>query len=282
VASGAGWERLGRIELIAAAIEVLAWKEDLPTRRAKKKIRLLFEDKKWLGQVLEGLPAEQRVGLFAKVQKAAGWDASGKRSAMAAMIRLDPELAKVAASAEAEPETRPGTHFTSWRSYRERQEKLRILSEKTIPENSREIATARSYGDLSENFEYHAAKDRQRLLLKRRGELETDLEGIKGTDFSGMPTDKAGMGTCVTLQRPDGRSERYCILGEWDRDEALNIISYKSKIAECLEGRTAGEQVALPGPSGVEVCRITEVGGLTADVRNWIAGDATVTDAAAE
>ena len=67
---------------------------------------------------------------------------------------------------------------------------------------------ARSYGDLSENFEYKAAKDMQRVLMARRAELEDMMSRVRPTDFSEAPKGVAGIGSTVVLAHPDGREDR--------------------------------------------------------------------------
>ena len=103
--------------------------------------------------------------------------------------------------------------------------------------SSQDIATASSYGDLRENFEYQAAKDFQRQLLMRQDEMQRELKQVKGCDFSNAPCDKAGPGTTVVLRMADGSKRTYTILGEWDRDEHLNIISNKAPLAQNLKDK---------------------------------------------
>jgi transcription elongation GreA/GreB family factor len=240
--------------------------------KAQNQIRTLFEERKWLDDVLAALQPRERAGLLARIRQSSGWEESAKRSVMARIIRLYPEVQAAAADGAGAAEAAKPLRLTSWRSYRERQEQFKKLVEQTIPENSREIAQARSYGDLRENFEYQAAKERQKLLLRRRDELDADLAGVRGADFEGAPTERAGAGTCVTVQRPGGAVERYWILGEWDRDETLGIISSGSEVSRLLEGRRAGDEVQLPSAQGVELCRIAGIEGLNEELRRWIAG----------
>jgi transcription elongation factor GreA-like protein len=118
------------------------------------------------------------------------------------------------------------------------------LVEKKIPANSKEIAVARSYGDLRENHEYKAAKEMQKLLMRRKAELETQLLRARGTDFSNVRTDIASIGTIVVAtdlqtQQP----ERYTILGAWDSDPDKNLVSYQSPVAQSLIGHKVSDEV---------------------------------------
>ena len=135
---------------------------------------------------------------------------------------------------------------------------------------SKEIAVARSYGDLRENFEYQAAKDMQRMLMQRHSEFENDLAIVRGTDFKSLPSEVGGMGTKVLVRRPTEQILEFCILGEWDRDETLKIISNKSQIALILKGRKTGDKVSLPlEHGGEEECTVEAVQPLPLDVQQW-------------
>jgi transcription elongation GreA/GreB family factor len=267
------WGNIPLPDLLSQAMDAVGAPASGENLKAQKQLRELFQDREWLERALDSLDHGQRESFVARLFVTRGWPEADKRSVLAAIIKLFPDLSKVVAGDSAEPAGKAERRLTSWRSYRGRQGQLKKLIEVTIPENSREIAVGRSYGDLRENFEYQTAKDRQRLLLRRKRELEDDLDSVRGTDFRNAPVDKAGQGTCVKLQRPDGRTESFCILGEWDRDERLGIIANRSKLAEGLAGHRAGETVPLPGAGGEEPCRILQVSELTDEIRAWMAAD---------
>src|SRR6185369_1332028 len=120
------------------------------------------------------------------------------------------------------------------------------LIKKKIPENIKEIALARSYGDLSENFEYKAAKQMQAVLARRRAELERDLQNARGTAFENPDTSRVSIGTVVTVRdEKGGKEETYSILGAWDGDPDRHIISYQTAIGQALLGHSAGDTVEI-------------------------------------
>ena len=184
------------------------------------------------------------------------------------MLKLDPSLADRKRAAVPQPQE--AVRWTSWRSLKERQLLYKRLVEEELPKNSHDIAVARSYGDLRENFEYQAAKDFQRQLLQRQDEMQQELKHVKGNDFTDVPCDKVGPGTTVVLRMEDGSQRTYTILGEWDRDERLNIISNKTRLAQNLEGRACGDTVAVPSPAGDETARIEALLPLDETIRAWI------------
>ncbi len=121
------------------------------------------------------------------------------------------------------------------------------LVNKKIPENIKEIALARSYGDLSENFEYKAAKQMQAVLVRRRSELERALQNARGTAFENPDTSRVSIGTIVTVRdKTSKKQETYTILGAWDGDPDRHIISYQTAIGQALLGHKTGETVTLP------------------------------------
>ena len=90
---------------------------------------------------------------------------------------------------------------------------------KKIPENSKEIGIARSYGDLRENFEFKAAKEMQAVLMRRKAELERDLQSRARDRIRKPDLSQVSIGTVVTLRETNtSREETYTILGAWDGD----------------------------------------------------------------
>lgn len=241
--------------------------------RAQNQLVQLTGEREWLKNALDAMTDLERRDFLTRIQRDKSQVVVDRSMITARVIRLHPELQSAGGSIElADGESKPQARFTSWRSLRGRQEELKRLVKVDIPKNSKEIALARSYGDLRENHEYKSAKEHQGLLMQRQGELEQALRDVKGTDFGGFSSDRVGLGTIVSIERPDGSSERYTILGEWDRDEALGIISSESLVAQRLSGSRVGDEVQLPGRNGDDACRILSVSELDDPVRSWVAG----------
>jgi transcription elongation GreA/GreB family factor len=115
-----------------------------------------------------------------------------------------------------------------------------------IPENTKEIAIGRSYGDLSENFEFKAAKQMQSVLMRRKAELEQMLHDARGTSFENPDTSRVSIGTIVTLRNAETNNEEtYTILGAWDGDPDRHIISYQTAIGQALLGHEVAEAIPL-------------------------------------
>ncbi len=267
------WKLSGMADLLALAVDTLGRDCSGANLKAKNMIESMFINSEMIKPMFDEIDNVARRDLLRRLKKSTRIDPSLVRSITGRIINLYPELEKMIESNQ-EDVTTPQRRLTSWRSYAYRRNLLNELINKLIPENSKEIAVARSYGDLSENHEYKAAKEHQGILLKRRGEMEQDLKAIQGTDFAGFKTDKAGMGTMVKLERPDGVIQTYTILGEWDSDKDLNVISSKSRLSELLTGKAAGDTVELPvideDKGGNEICKILDISELNDELKTWV------------
>ena len=150
--------------------------------------------------------------------------------------------------------------IVSWESLERRKEEYEDLIKKKIPENTREIAIARDYGDLRENFEFKAAKEMQRVLQRRQSEMELALSRARGTDFSNADTNQVSIGTIVTYRALEsGQTETYTLLGAWDGEPEKGILSYQSGIGQALLGKKVGDRAELPSegpPQKVEIISI--------------------------
>ena len=119
---------------------------------------------------------------------------------------------------------------------------------------------ARSYGDLRENFEFKAAKEMQRVLMRRKSETERDLSRARGTKFENPDTTQVSIGTVVTVKNAvSGNKVTYTILGAWDGVPEQFIISYLTAIGQALIGHKIGEQVEIPTETGTEKVEIVSI-----------------------
>jgi transcription elongation GreA/GreB family factor len=262
------WSLPPLIDLLNHAIILVEGRLNGEALRMQNNLKQLFEQPKWFDAVFGELSETQRQLFFDRIQASTAWDPSTHRSLIGRMLKLDPALVERKKSLSQQQTT--VIHWTSWRSLAEHQALYKKLVEVDLPKNSHDIAVARSYGDLRENFEYQAAKDLQRQLLQRQAEMQLELKQIKGTDFGDMPFDKVGIGTTAVLLMADGSRRTYTILGEWDSDSSLNIISNKTRLALVLEGKAAGDAVLIPAPGGEEPAQVEAVLPLDETIRTWI------------
>ena len=140
-------------------------------------------------------------------------------------------------------------------------EELRRLKAEERPAIIRAIAEARSHGDLSENAEYHAAREQQGFIEGRIKEIEQRLANAQVIDPSSLPdTGKVVFGATVELAPVDGGPEvSYQIVGDDEADIRRGLVSINSPIARALIGRTVGDEVEVAAPSGARSFEVLAV-----------------------
>lgn len=238
--------------------------------KAQNQLKERWSKSDWMKSAMGQLDDPQRQALVLRVKQSGGWAVLDKQSQLATMVKLHPELEALMAKASREQPEKPKGPLTSIRSYEERQDQLQRIINFEIPKVAKEIAAAREYGDLRENFEYKAAKDAQALLFRRRDEIGAMLTKVTPTDFRDLPYEKAGPATAVEVQYGDGVKEEFFLLGEWDTDPTLHIISSNSRMAQVLTGHVAGDALMIPTENGEATCTVTAVKPLPEHIRMWI------------
>lgn len=129
------------------------------------------------------------------------------------------------------------------KSYEEKQERLQTILEVEIPNNSKEIGEARLLGDLKENAEYIAGKEKQELLNITVGKLKDELDRAVIFQQNSIDASKISYGTKVTLENMNSHEiEEFTILGPWESNPSKNIISYLAPFGARLLNHTVGEE----------------------------------------
>ena len=112
------------------------------------------------------------------------------------------------------------------------------------------IEEARAHGDLSENAEYHAAKERQGQVEMMISDLEDKVSHSQIVDPTSLSGDKVIFGATVSLLDDDEKPVKYQIVGPYEADAKIGRISYNSPLGKALIGRKAGEEIEVTVPSG--------------------------------
>ena len=136
---------------------------------------------------------------------------------------------------------------------------LRLLKEVERPLVVQAIEEARAHGDLSENAEYHAAKERQGQIEAQLIELEDMLARAIVIDPKLLSGDKAVFGATVHLQDEDDKPVTYQIVGQHEADVKGGRISFSSPLGKALIGRSIGDEVEVNTPSGDKYYQIDRV-----------------------
>jgi transcription elongation GreA/GreB family factor len=266
------WSTIPMLELPEFLLELLSRRYAYDMLKAAHLAEEILMDKAWLMAVMGRMTSEQRQGVMQRLKRMAeGRNVIDVKGLMGRLIVLFPELNRVLSSTEETPTA--AARLTSWRSLKDRRHQLEKLVNEEIPANSRDIGVARGYGDLRENFEYKSAKEQQGLLMQRRAELEQDLAQARGTDFKEVPTDRVAPGTSVRIRQADGRVENYTLLGEWDQNSDLHIISSSSRLAQLLNGAQVGDTVQVPNAQEEMVpCTVESIEAPSEAIREWMRG----------
>lgn len=232
-------------ELLGAIFSALERDQHNESMSRSTRLRdLLLDDRQLIPDIFDGAEAGLARDAMRRLMLSPVFDELTKRSLMARIIKLYPDLQSLISGEQTEEKNE--ALVVSWSSLQKRKAELEDLVNRKIPENSKEIGVARSYGDLRENFEFKAAKEMQAVLMRRKAELERALTNARGTAFENPDTTQVSIGTIVTLRDTQtDREETYTILGAWDGDPERAIISYQTAIGQALLGHRLGEIVEL-------------------------------------
>ncbi len=259
------WRDLMTPDLLGAILSALERDQHNENSRGSKLRDLVLDDRELMPDMFTGAEASVARDGMRRLMLTPVFDELTKRSLLARIIKLYPELESVITGEQKEEKTE--SLVVSWSSLDKRKEEFEELINKKIPENSKEIGVARSYGDLRENFEFKAAKEMQAVLMRRKSELEAALFRARGTSFENPDLSQVSIGTVVTLREGDtGKQETYTILGAWDSDPDQGIISYQTAIGQALLGHKSGDVVSLNTDQGSGKFTIESIESAPVDV----------------
>ena len=235
-----------------------AMERDQFNEKKSNKLRdFILDDQSLLVELIGSADLEVIKDLTRALQLSPCFDDMDKRSLLARIVKSYPAIQSLITGDQQRQEA---TIAVSWESLERRKDEYQDLVQKKIPANSKEIAIARSYGDLRENHEYKAAKEMQKILMRRKGELESQLVRARGSDFANPRTDVVSIGTRVRLTDLDSQQpETFTILGAWDSEPEKHIVSYLAPVAQKLLNHKPGEEVELDMEHGHRRFRIEDI-----------------------
>ena len=131
------------------------------------------------------------------------------------------------------------------------EDELRSIDRELRVDLPKEILRAREHGDLSENAEYKAAKERQHYLENKKAQLQTRLAALSLVNLDKIPSDRVGYGSRVVLYDYGAEQEvEYTLVSSEESDIAKGLLSVQSPIGRSLLGKTVGDEVEIRTPSG--------------------------------
>jgi transcription elongation factor GreA len=146
------------------------------------------------------------------------------------------------------------------RGYEALKAELQRLKSVDRPANVKDIETAIAHGDLSENAEYHAAKEKQGHIAARIAQLDDKIARAQIIDTTGQIPDKVRFGATVELLDAETDDKiRYTIVGEDEADAKLGRISVTSPVAQALMNKTVGDEVSVKVPKGKRELEVVEI-----------------------
>jgi transcription elongation factor GreA len=210
-------------------------------KRSNRLRDFILEDQELLNELTATADIEVVKDLTRALQLSPVFDDMDKRSLLARLVKKHPAVQSLVSGEQTKQDS---TIQVSWESLERRRLEYQELVQKKIPANSKEIAIARSYGDLRENHEYKAAKEMQKIIMRQKEELEAQMMRARGMDFSNAKTDAVNIGTIVQATNLEtNQTESFSILGAWDSDPDHGIISYLTPIGQALLNRKVGDEV---------------------------------------
>lgn len=232
---------------VMSSLETDQLKEEGAVRAANRLRDLVCDDRQLIPDLIKDADINTIRNFASRLVSSASFDELTRKSLMARVLKLHPEVQDLVAGKEVAEEV----IFVSEESLTERKAAYDKLIKEEIPQNREDIKVARSYGDLRENFEYKSAKEYQRVLMRRKADWERDLRLANPMDWSDPDTSHVSIGTTVKLSSKDGGdSLTYTILGAWDGDPDKGIIAYLSERGNLLLEKEVGDEVALPLSQG--------------------------------
>ncbi len=223
----------------------------LQTRAAKVRSLLQDSQMKSVKTALSTASIDESRRFLTAVNMARGLS-NQLRTALEQLVYTEqPDLKKKAPSEQLEEQAKPSYHYSTPDAIERKRQELSHILNVEIPENSVAIGTARELGDLKENAEYHAAKDRQKLLMQQASEIEELISRARPIDLDQVRTDEVRFGTTVRLKNIDsGDLEECTLMGMWEANAEKKIISYMTPFGSQVMNRKPGEEFRISFPDG--------------------------------
>jgi transcription elongation factor GreA len=139
------------------------------------------------------------------------------------------------------------------------QEEFATLDRELKLDLPKEIKRARELGDLRENAEYHAAKERQSFVQARLSMLQKRIMDVSRLDIDRLPRDKAGLGSTLHLREDNGAAVVYQLVMPEDADPDKGLVSVSSPIGRALLNKEQGDDVKVVAPSGTRSFEVTRL-----------------------
>jgi transcription elongation factor GreA-like protein/transcription elongation GreA/GreB family factor len=257
--------------LMVAILSVLEKDQLAEFKKGTKLYDLVYTDKNLLATLLKDAALDDVRDVTRAVILSPVFQELDKRSVLGTIVKLFPEIQDLVSNGidrsslrNHAAQAKNAILIVSWDSLEKRRLEMEDLVTKKIPQNSKDIELARSYGDLRENHEFKSAKELQSVLMRRQAELEDMLARAQGTDFAKVDTEAVHPGTKVTVTEISNKKQTtYTILGAWDSDPQKGVISYLTALASAMMQKKVGDEIVFPREDGTDFAvRIDKIEGV--------------------
>ena len=195
-----------------------------------------------LERIVENSSQDEARRVYNAARVCHGLTETARDKITAIVVAEHPALAPAPAADGIEPDV---IYTTNEGLRRKEAEFNRVINEE-IPENQKALGVAISFGDLSENAEYSAAREQQGILMEKAERIEKELAQAKLIDPNAVRDDIVSIGTAIEIRDTQkGKTERYTILGPWDSDAENGVVSYLAPLAAAFIGKAAGDKAVL-------------------------------------
>lgn len=199
---------------------------------------------------LEGLNEERAGHVLHEINRCRGLSDIHNNTLREVVMKAYPALQVRARHVAETTEGESGEIMATESGLRKRQGELKRIQEEELPDVAKQIGEALAMGDVSENAELDAAREREGRLKEQAKEIMEELKRVRVVAPEEVDPSKAGFGTKVALKREDGKAKDYTILGRYEADLERQIISNESPIAQGILGKGPGESAVVETPEG--------------------------------
>jgi len=189
--------------------------------------------------------------LLSQVRLNGGLSDMAKEGMEIVLISAHPDLKKQTRAEAEEEAKKPSFHYTTLEALESRRQKLSHILNVEVPENSKQIGVAREHGDLRENAEYHAAKERQKLLHQQAQELNDLISRARVVEPGTVRTEAVNFGTRFrVLDKTSGETRSFTILGIWEARPEEGVLSYLTPLGAAFLNAKPGQTVEVTTNDG--------------------------------
>ena len=244
-------------EVVTAPIQIFrALAKDDKSKAGKDLRKFIMSDEDFLKFLAGDGESEAVKSLVSTVKTFPSLDTGERQSLLVKIVRVCPDALTHVEEKKVSVKVGDLPQVTSARSFKLLQVEFDKIVSVEIPQNSKDIQVARELGDLRENFEFRAAKDRQKYLQVRSKELDDLLTNISPTDFAEFKVKDRVIPASQVKISQDGTESVYSIVGVLDGDPDKKWLSFETPLAKSMLGKQVGDSFEMPDGSESELLEI--------------------------